>query len=87
MATLRVATSSNPGTVAGAIAGEIRKGNIVEVFAIGRDAVNQAVKAVAIARRYLEEEKTNIVCEPSMQRAIPESPESKTIMCFKVYKP
>ena len=55
MEILKVASSSNPNSVAGAIAGAIENDGIVEVHSIGAGAVNQAVKAVAIARRLVDE--------------------------------
>ncbi len=56
METLKVAASSNPNAVAGAIAGALESAGIVEVHAIGAGAVNQAVKAIAVARRLIERE-------------------------------
>jgi len=53
METLKVASSSNPNSVAGAIAGALEQEGIVEVHAIGAGAVNQTVKAIAIVRRLL----------------------------------
>jgi len=53
---LKVASASNPNAVAGAIAGALENDGIVEAHAIGAGAVNQAVKAVAIARRLIERE-------------------------------
>jgi stage V sporulation protein S len=51
---IKVAAVSRPPAVAGAIAGVIRERGRVDVRAIGASAVNQAVKAVAIARGYLK---------------------------------
>ncbi len=56
MEVLKVASTSNPNAVAGAIAGALETDGIVEAHAIGAGAVNQAVKAVAIARRLVERE-------------------------------
>jgi stage V sporulation protein S len=50
---LKVASSSNPGATAGAIANSIREQGEAQLQAIGPRAVNQAVKAIAIARGYL----------------------------------
>jgi len=63
MEILKVASSSNPNSVAGAIAGAIESDGIVEAHTIGAGAVNQAVKAIAIARRLLdgEEEKLSVI--------------------------
>jgi stage V sporulation protein S len=67
---IRVATSSRSTSVAGAIAGVIRDQGHVNVQAIGAGAVNQAVKAVAIARGYLELDKIEIVCIPTFTEVI-----------------
>jgi len=62
---LKVSTRSRPSAVAGAIAGVIRESGMAEVQSIGAGATNQAIKAVAIARSYLNEEGIDIVCVPS----------------------
>jgi len=54
MEILKVASRSNPNSVSGAIVGAIEQGGVVELHAIGAGAVNQTVKAIAIARRLLE---------------------------------
>ncbi len=51
MEILKVASQSNPNSVAGAIAGALEQEGVVEVHAIGAGAVNQTVKAIAIVRR------------------------------------
>lgn len=52
MEVLKVSTKSNPNSVAGALAAILKEKNIVEIQAIGAGAINQAVKAVAIARGF-----------------------------------
>jgi len=54
MEILKVASRSNPNSVSGAIAGAIEQEGVVELHAIGAGAVNQTVKAIAIARRLVE---------------------------------
>jgi len=49
----------------GAIAGFVRESGQVKVRAIGAGAVNQAVKAAAIARGYLELDGIDVICIPS----------------------
>ncbi len=61
---IKVAASSRSTAVAGAIAGVMREKGQVDVQAIGAGAVNQAVKAVCIARGYLEGDGIDIVCIP-----------------------
>ncbi len=62
---IKVASDSRSTAVAGAIAGVMREQDDVDVQAIGAGAVNQAVKAVAIARGYLELDGIDIICIPS----------------------
>ena len=62
---LKVAAKSRSTAVAGAIAGVVRENGRAEVQAIGAGAVNQAVKAVAIARGYLSEDGIDVICIPS----------------------
>lgn len=62
---IKVSAQSRTSAVAGAIAGIMRDVQRAEVQAIGAGAVNQAVKAVIIAKGYLGEEGVNIVCTPS----------------------
>ena len=50
---LRVSASSNPQSVASAIAHAIYDKREVKLRAVGAGAVNQAVKAIAIARGYV----------------------------------
>ena len=47
---LRVSSKSNANSVAGALANVFREANVVEIQAIGAGALNQAIKAIAIAR-------------------------------------
>jgi stage V sporulation protein S len=65
MSVIKVAAHSRTALVAGAIAGMCREKNSAEVQAIGAGAVNQAVKAVAIANAYLSEEGKSILFVPS----------------------
>ncbi len=52
---LKVSAHSNPNSVAGALAGVMREQPKAELQAIGAGAINQAVKAIAIARSYLRD--------------------------------
>ncbi len=61
---VKVAASSRSTSVAGAIAGIIREKGRVDVQAIGAGAVNQAIKAIAIARGYLALDDIEIACIP-----------------------
>jgi len=65
MDALKVSSKSSPSSVAGAMAGVIRQHGSVEVQVVGAGALNQAVKAVAIARGYLAPSGVDLVCVPS----------------------
>ena len=65
MSTLRVASHSVTTSVAGAVAWRIRDTGTAEIEAIGAGAVNQAVKAVAVARGYLALEGLDLTMVPS----------------------
>ncbi len=65
MEVIKVSAKSRSTAVAGAIAGVIREVGRAEVQAIGAGAVNQAIKAVAIARGYLALEGMDIICIPA----------------------
>lgn len=61
---IKVSAKSRSTAVAGAIAAVIREQHLAEVQAIGAGAVNQAVKALAIARGYLDRDEIDIVFIP-----------------------
>ena len=62
---LKVSAKSNPNSVAGALAGVMREAGGAEVQAIGAGALNQAVKAVAIARGFVAPGGIDLVCVPA----------------------
>jgi len=51
--------------VAGAMAGVVRQSGAVEVQVVGAGALNQAVKAIAIARGYLTPSNVDLICIPT----------------------
>ncbi len=65
MDVFKVSARSRSTSVAGAIAGVIREGQVAEVQAIGAGAVNQAIKAIAIARGYLVRDGIEVICVPN----------------------
>ena len=67
---VKVAANSRSTSVAGANAGIVRERGRVDVQAIGAGAVNQAVKAIAIARGYLELDNIEIACIPSFTEVL-----------------
>lgn len=62
---LKVSAKSNPNSVAGALAAVLRERENAELQAVGAGAINQAVKAVAIARSYLKTSEIDLTCVPS----------------------
>ena len=64
---LKVASSSNPSSVAGASVKNMQEGKEVELLAVGAGAVNQAVKAVAISRGYISPQGVDITIKPGFE--------------------
>lgn len=65
MEILKVSSKSKCSSVAGALANTIRTYQEAELQAVGAAAINQAVKAIAIARGFLAPGGLNIICIPS----------------------
>ena len=61
---LKVSSKSNPNSIAGAIAGMIKKSKI-EIQVIGAGALNQAIKAIAIARGFVVPSGIDLICIPA----------------------
>ncbi len=62
---LKVSSKSSPNAVAGALAGVIRERGYAEIQGIGAGAINQAIKAVAIARGFVAPSGVDLVCVPA----------------------
>ena len=62
---LKVSSKSNPNSCAGALAGVLRQHGAVEVQVVGAGALNQAIKAVAIARGFVADSGLDVVCIPT----------------------
>lgn len=82
--TLRVSGNSRPNSVAGAIAALLRSESEVEIQAIGPSAVNQAVKAIAIARSYIELDNLDLTAQPSFVK-LELQEEERTALLFTVH--
>src|SRR5688500_17354444 len=65
MEVLKVSSKSNPNSCAGALAGVLRQSGAVEVQVVGAGALNQAIKAVAIARGFVADSGLDLVCVPT----------------------
>lgn len=70
MDVLKVAATSSPKSVAGALAAVLRERGMAEVQAVGAGAVNQAVKAITIARGYVAPNGINLVCTPGFTEIV-----------------
>jgi len=65
--TLKVSSKSNPSSVAGALANVFKEKSVVEIQAVGAGAINQAIKAIAIARGFVAPSGKNLICTPAFQ--------------------
>ncbi len=64
---LKVAAQSDPNSVAGALAGVLREEGEAEMQAVGAGAINQTVKAIAIARGYVAPSGIDLICIPAFK--------------------
>lgn len=62
---MKVSAKSNPNSVAGALAGAIREEGKAEIQAIGAGALNQAIKATAIARGFIAPQGVDLIVIPA----------------------
>ncbi|MEE8703680.1 MAG: stage V sporulation protein S [Olsenella sp.] len=81
---LKVSSKSSPASVAGAIAGMVKDGVPVNIQCVGAGAVNQAIKAVAIARGFLIPTGVDVSCAPTFSD-IEIGGESRTAIRIAVY--
>ena len=70
MEILKVSSKSNPSKVAGAIANIFREEGCVELQAIGAGALNQSIKAIAIARGFLSPSGYELYVIPSFNDVV-----------------
>jgi stage V sporulation protein S len=82
---VRVSAQSRSTAVAGAIAGIMRDVGYVEAQAIGAPAVNQAVKAITIARGYLVQDNIDLVVVPSFHEVEIDG-QQRTALRFEVFR-
>lgn len=85
MNVLRVSSNSSPSATAGAIANGIRTEGLAQIDVIGPRAVNQAVKAIAIARSYVAAGGVDLFFTPSFESIhVQEQGEEKTAIRFEI---
>lgn len=80
---LKISAKSSPNSVAGAIAGLVKENGKAEMQAIGAGAINQAIKAVAIARGFVAPTGVELVCSPAFTEVTIDN-EEKTGIKFVV---
>ena len=79
MEILKVSTKSKPSSVAGALANAFKNKNMVEMQAIGAGAINQAIKAVAIARGYVAPTGKDLIAVPAFSDILIDGEEKTAI--------
>lgn len=79
MEVLKVSSRSEPKSVAGALAAVLREEGAAEVQAIGAGAVNQAIKAIAIARGFVAPNGIDLVTIPAFAEITIDSEERTAI--------
>jgi len=79
MDVLKVSAKSNPKSVAGALAAVLRERGTAEVQAVGAGAVNQAIKAVAIARGFVAPNGINLIAIPAFAEIMIDNEERTAI--------
>lgn len=82
---LKVSSKSNPSALAGAIVAVLKDNKHVELNTIGAGALNQAVKAIAIARGFIAPTGQGLYCTPAFADVIIDG-EEKTAIKFTVTK-
>ncbi len=82
---MKVASSSSPTSVAGAISSIIRNQDFLDVDTVGAGSLNQAIKAIAIARGYLVPSGIDLVVLPSFKEIEIEGKE-KTAVRLRIEK-
>ncbi len=82
---IKVSAQSRSTAVAGAIAGVMRDSGYAEMQAIGASAVNQAIKAITIARGYLVQDGFDLAVVPSFTEVDIEGNE-RTAVRFAIFK-
>ena len=65
---IKVASKSNPNSVAGMIASLIKENERAEISCVGAGALNQAIKAIWIARGFVAPSGYDLICVPSFRQ-------------------
>ena len=79
MDVLKVSSKSKPNSVAGALANAFREKQSVEIQAVGAGSLNQAIKAIAIARGYVAPTGKDLICVPAFSDIVIDGEERTAI--------
>lgn len=79
MEILKISTKSKPTSIAGALANSFKTRNVVEMQAIGAGALNQGIKAIAIARGYVAPSGKDLIVIPAFSDILIEGEEKTAI--------
>ena len=82
MEVLKVSSKSKPNSVAGALANAFREKQTVEIQAVGAGSLNQAIKAIAIARGYVAPSGKNLCIIPAFSDIQIDGEEKTAIKLF-----
>lgn len=85
MEILKVSSTSKPSLVAGALANIMKQETHIKIQVIGAAALNQAIKAVAIARGYMTPSGKDIYLVPSFYD-VEIDHENRTALRLDVYQ-
>ena len=79
MEVLKVSSKSKPNSVAGALANAFRDKQSIEIQAVGAGSLNQAIKAIAIARGYGAPTGKDLICVPAFSDIVIDGEERTAI--------
>ena len=79
MEVLKVSSKSKPNSVAGALANAFRDKQSIEIQAVGAGSLNQAIKAIAIARGYVAPTGKDLICIPAFSDIVIDGEERTAI--------
>ncbi len=82
MAILKVSSKSKPASVAGALTNNLKENDVVELQAIGAGALNQAIKAVAIARGFVAPSGKDLSVVPGFTDVVIDDEEKTAIKLY-----
>lgn len=79
MEILKISAKSKPSSIAGALANAFKSRNVVEMQAVGAGAINQGIKAIAIARGYVAPLGKDLIVVPAFSDILIEGMEKTAI--------